>query len=537
MVIAGIHQIGKLAFAMANGVLWAVLLTVWLGHTGPARGQEVDCEDTDDLEAVDLGIFRCKADEKAPQSRTSPDTLALPGGGSVYRPAVGKPPVGAREIKRHAPPTGAEKIDSAKHLKRILDVYDARGVWDAKQGTERYTFIPSLAARKNPELRAFEEAEWKKLLAQHNEEKFRQHGIPLPSTGEPLAPSDQPSPAGTEIAGASVPPPTAKDPLISPAEPQGQTGEATPAPPTPAGEPVPGELWQPEALEQAKLGTAKPRVTGGAPPSPGVAQSDNPSNKDPAKGPAASSPAISPASEPTGEQAPAPELPTVASAGTPFPQEDAGQSPPAKPGQSGEPPPSGPPASVGSPPADTSAGEPRSQTASTDSQTTSSGESPAKQQPSDQPASGAPQAGQPSSESPPSSSPPEGAPPASELPPTVLERLWTPEDLDQATADASKEKPASGAPENLDAQEESSPDGGASPSDPASTGESPDVPSDVADSTEEATTTEESRAGGEPAEPPSLLARLWQALESLAGGFWQPDPVDNTEFQGDSPNS
>ena len=94
----------------------------------------MDCEDADDLEAVELGIFRCKADKKAPQSRTSPDALPLPGGGSVYQPAIGKPPVGAQEIKRHAPPTDAEKIESAKHLKRILGVYDARGVWDAKQG-------------------------------------------------------------------------------------------------------------------------------------------------------------------------------------------------------------------------------------------------------------------------------------------------------------------------------------------------------------------------------------------------------------------
>lgn len=497
---------------MAKGVLWAVLLTAWLGHTSPAGGQEVDCEDADDLEAVELGIFRCKADKKAPQSRTSPDALPLPGGGSVYQPAIGKPPVGAQEIKRHAPPTDAEKIESAKHLKRILGVYDARGVWDAKQGTERYTFIPSLAARKNPKLREYEEAEWKKLLAQHNEEKLRQRGIAVPAAGEPLEPPDQPGPAGTESAGASIPQPLAKEPLSPSIEPQGQTGKATPAPQTPAGEPVPGELWSPEALEQAKLGTEKPHATGSAPgappdfgasgqgppppavqssdqsgvpgalppggqfgepntppqstsglpgpseprrpeesaqtipaqPSPGAAQSDNPPKTDPAIGPTASAPTDSPASQQTGEQVPSPEARALASANAQSPQADAGQSPPA---------------------------------------------------------------GQPPSDSPPSNLPPEGAPPTGELPPAVLERLWTPEDLMQAEADDGDEKTASAATENLGAQKESPPDGG-TPRNKSSSGEPTDEPSETADPSEEAATTEESNTGGQPAEPPSLLASV-----------------------------
>ena len=50
---------------------------------------------------------------------------------------------------------------------------------------------------------------------------------------------------------------------------------------------------------------------------------------------------------------------------------------------------------------------------------------------------------------------------------------------------------------------------------------------------EEAATTEESNTGGQPAEPPSLLARLWQALESLAEGFWQSDSVKDDEIQGE----
>ncbi len=554
---------------MAKGVLWAVLLTVCLEHTSSARGQEVDCEDADDLEAVDLGVFRCKADEKAPKSRTSPDTLPLPGGGSVYRPAIGKPPVGTQEIKRHAPPTDAEKIESVKHLKRILGVYDARGVWNSKRGTERYTFIPSLAARKNPKLREYEEAEWEKLLAQHNEEKLRQRRIPVPAAGEPLEPPDQPGSVGTESAGASIPQPLAKEPFSPSIEPQGQSGKVTPATQTPSGEPVPGELWSPESLEQAKLETEKPRVTGGAPgvppdfgaigqgpprpavqssdktgvpgalppreqfgepntppqstsglpgpsehrttersaqtipsqPSPGMVQPDNPPKTDPAIGPTPSAPTDSPASQQTEEQVPSTEGPTLASASGQSPQADAGQPPPA------------------------------------DSQATSSGEAPAMQPAEDQSASKTPPAGQPTLDSPPSNIPPEGAPRTGELPPAVLERLWTPEDLEQAKADGSDEKTASVAAENLGAQEESPPDGGVPRNQSSSSGEPTDEPSEAADPSEEAVTTEESNTGGQPAEPPSLLARLWQALESLTEGFWQSDSVEDDEIQGDSPRS
>jgi hypothetical protein len=106
----------------------------------------------------------------------------------------------------------------------------------------------------------------------------------------------------------------------------------------------------------------------------------------------------------------------------------------------------------------------------------------------------------------------------------------------QAEADDGDEKTASAATENLGAQKESPPDGG-TPRNKSSSGEPTDEPSETADPSEEAATTEESNTGGQPAEPPSLLARLWQALESLAEGFWQSDSVKDDEIQGDSPRS
>ena len=540
VIISRMLHYGISADTVAKGVLAALLLAAWLGLSGLARGeevgQEVDCEDPDDLEAVDLGIFRCKADKKDPQSRTSPNAGPVTGGGSVYRPATGKPPAGARAIKRTGAPTDAEKIESAKHLKRILAVYDARGVWDAKRGTERYTFIPSLAARKNPALREIEEAEWKKLLARHNEEKSRQHGVPPPlaSARDPSAAPGQPSPAGT---GVPASPPSgsaagsAADGQTSPTKPREQTDGAVAPPRTASGEPAPGELWRPEALEQATTGQ----------PLPDPAQVKN-ASKEPARDSAASPSVVSPAPAHPDEQPTVADTPSVASAGPPSPPEEIGDAPSADPGQPGDPTTKGAPANGEPLSTDPSAATTPAQAPPAGSEKMASNETPASSPGAEQPSSQASSPETPLAE-PQSSKPPlDGAPPTDEVPDTVVGRLWTPEALGEATADGGEGQPASGAAETLEDEEKETTDGGAAQSESVASTEPPEGAGEPSNSINETNpnegtkATETTKTGGAPPELPSLFARLIQALESLTEGFWQSDSEENAEIRTESPD-